>query len=551
MSPGGDNGLDIRWRWHLIALGLYAALSVTLIDHGASLTKNILGTTSDPLAYIWFLSWWFHAISHHVNPLFTASVWAPEGVNMAWTNCVPALAVLMLPVMWLSGPVLAFNLLTMLAPLLSALAAYALCLYVTRQPLAAVIGGFCFGFSTYEMVEVMADLNLNFNAPVPCMLLVVLMRLDNRLGRFTAAGWFALLLSLEFYIAMEVAATALFIGGLSWFLALALVPARRKVLWRLLGDGIVACTAILILPVLWNIITVPRTIIIPQGWSYMFAARLGNLVVHTPRSVFAMPDMGYGMVSWIGRIPQYDFTTGALLLLILGQYGWTNWRYPATRWQVVMLGVVVAASLGPQLWIGNHFSTVVLPWRMMLAVPLLNAALPVRLALFSCLIIAVLVARWVALGSRMRACIALFAWALTVAPPHPVTPAPYSTFFRPHRVEAILGPAARILILPSDDQDRSSFWQAENQFGFTQVQGYLGMPPVQALAYTAVRDMIENPNSPELGPEIAAFCQDTGARYVIAGPGTRPAWIAQMRALSWKTRTVDDVLIFDVPVPES
>jgi len=31
------------WRWHVFAMALYAAASVAFIDHGVSLTGNVLG----------------------------------------------------------------------------------------------------------------------------------------------------------------------------------------------------------------------------------------------------------------------------------------------------------------------------------------------------------------------------------------------------------------------------------------------------------------------------------------------------------------------------
>ena len=47
--------LSNGWRWHVGALAVYTACSLLFIDHGASLTKDILGFYSDPYLYIWFL----------------------------------------------------------------------------------------------------------------------------------------------------------------------------------------------------------------------------------------------------------------------------------------------------------------------------------------------------------------------------------------------------------------------------------------------------------------------------------------------------------------
>jgi hypothetical protein len=542
------------WWWHAGALALYAALAVGFIDHGVSITKNVLGIYSDPFAFIWFLSWWPWALAHHVDPFFSHIIWQPEGVDLAWMTSVPALALLAMPITLSAGPVLAYNILIILAPVLAALSAYALCLYLTKKPVPALLGGLCYGFSSYEMAESLSHLNLDFNAAVPCLLLVVLARLDNRLSRPMAALLFGILLAVQFYISIEVAATALLFGGLAWVLALSLLSYHRRVLSRLFVDGLLAglVSLALILPVLWNMATKPRSIEIPLGWAYMTAAHLFNLMVTTPAIVFVSPAMSYADTSILFHLPQYDFSTGLLLLLIIGFYIYKNVTLPKARFLLYMLITILVASLGPQLWIGGHFSNIIMPWYFALRIPLLNSALPVRFALYSSLIIAIIMALWIAQAGTpkrlwLRAGVATLAWGLTVMPPHPVKPAPYSAFFRPGRLEAVLGKQARVLILHGQNNDDSSFWQAENHFGFVQTQGYLGRPPKAMLAYAGVRDLTFRHDPPQLVAEIKQLCLATNTQFVVAGPGTASAMIQTMDELSWPSSKVDDVLIFTVP----
>jgi hypothetical protein len=109
---------------HFAMAGLaYAGLSYLLLAHGAPLTRSILGTTSDPLTFIWFLAWWPHALLHHLNPLHALLIWQPAGLDLVWTTSVPVLALLMIPVTLGWGPMLSYNLLTLAAPVLAALAA--------------------------------------------------------------------------------------------------------------------------------------------------------------------------------------------------------------------------------------------------------------------------------------------------------------------------------------------------------------------------------------------------------------------------------------------
>jgi len=538
-----------RWRAHAGAALLFAMISIGWLDHGASLTKTYLGLGSDPLAFVWLLSWWPWALLHHVNPLASPLVWQPEGFDLAWTPSVPALALLMLPVTQCFGAVLSYNLLTLAAPALAAFGAYTLCFYLTRRTVPAIIGGIAYGFSTFQMSESLEHLDLDFTCAVPCLLLIVLARLDGRFGRGTAVLLFSVALALQFYISMEVAATALLFGGIAWCYAMLLLPDRRAVLKRLFWDGLIAggLTFILLLPFLWHMAAVPRQIFIPAGWSYTTTARLFNMVVTTPAIVFVNPNLPYNPKGFFGLIPQYDVTTGLGLVLICAAYFITH---SGSRVVLYSLITILLASLGPQLWVGPRFTGLVMPWAVMLHVPLLSSALPVRFEIFSSLIFAMVLALWTA-ESRgpvwPRAGLAACAWALTMGPPHPATPVPNDEFFQPGRVQAVLGAQARVLILPSPTGDLSSFWQAENHFGFIQSQGYLGMPPRVALGFPAVRDMIVNKTNKNLGAEIASFCWATKTQYVLAGPGAAAPVVGQVASLGWPSRQVGDVQIFTVP----
>ena len=178
------------WRWHLAAFFVYAAFSWIMLDRGASLTGSVLGYGADPELFMWFLAWWPWALTHHALSLHTMLMWQPSGLNLAWTTCIPLLAALALPVTLLGGPLLAFNLLTLAAPVLAACGAYLLSLFEAFEvPMAALIGGWLFGFSSYEAGQSLDHLNLDFTVLVPLVLLVVLRRLAGKMRRPATVLW--------------------------------------------------------------------------------------------------------------------------------------------------------------------------------------------------------------------------------------------------------------------------------------------------------------------------------------------------------------------------
>ncbi len=124
---------------------------VGLIFSRANYGRMYLGVGGDPIVYIWCLNWWPWAIAHRLNPFVTYYVWFPHGINLTWANSVASAALLMLPVIWLANSVASFNVLSLLAPALSAWVGFLPARYLTQDMFASFIGGYMFGFSSYEI----------------------------------------------------------------------------------------------------------------------------------------------------------------------------------------------------------------------------------------------------------------------------------------------------------------------------------------------------------------------------------------------------------------
>jgi Bacterial membrane protein YfhO len=540
-----------RLRWATAALALYAATAWVLLGCPAGLTTHILGIDSEAGQFIWCLAYLPWAIAHHQFSPVTHLLWQPYGVNLAWLTTVPLLGLLMAPVTLAAGPLLSFNLLTLAAPALAGWAAYFLCLELCEVPAAAMLGGFLFAFSSYEAAQSLDHLNLDFTALLPLILLAGLRRVRGRAGRGATAFWLGLLLGGEFLISPELLATACLFGGITFLLAYAVAPQYRPALRALALDIILAAPLALLLaaPVLLAMAKDMHEAAHPQNWTVVYSIDALNFLLPTPVTMLGGPELTSISNHFTGGPDEQAGYLGLPALLLLGVILADAERRRRLWLPLSMLGVALLAALGPVLQIGGHNTGIPLPWALIARLPLLGAALPARCMVYAFLALAIITSLWLrARPGRpcMRAAICICVFLLPAK--HAAPPAPFSSFFRPGRVQQVLGPQPNLLILPFSLNGPSSIWQAESGFSFTQTGGYLGLPPAQARAYPVVITLLDDPTGQGLSAAgFAAYVHDAGTQYVIAGPGTAPAELAAVSSLGWPARQVDDVTVFTVP----
>ena len=234
----------------LAAAGLiYLLLSLLYFGAVGDYGHMYLGYGLDPIQFIWFLNWWPWAIAHGLNPFISYYVWYPHGFNLTWATSIPSAALLMWPLTWLAGAVVSYNVLSLVAPALSAWTGFLLARYLTRDTPASFIGGYLFGFSAYELGEMLGHLNLNMIFVVPLLVLLVVQRIRADLSRPRFVAALALAMFVQLGFSSELLATTCFFGAITWaiFLAFATEEERRR-LWTVAGEiflaaGIMAVVA--------------------------------------------------------------------------------------------------------------------------------------------------------------------------------------------------------------------------------------------------------------------------------------------------------------------
>ena len=394
---------------HLLALLAYGCLSLAMFGPwilGRMTTWFLSASTQDGSIFVWMFRWWPHAITHGINPLHTTAAWAPTGINLAWVTSVPLPAVALSPVTAVSGPFFSFNLVELAAPALAAWTAYLLCRHLAGAFLPALAGGFFFGFSPYLIDEFgMGHPNLSLVFLVPLAAYLVVRLLDGSLPARLVIPLLGVVLGAQLYISTETFATLTLMGGLFALIGLAAGPVWRQRLRAAIGPvaGAYAVAAVLGIPLFYALAAWPRP------YKPILFATIGHGAQSGSDFLrYLIP--GQFTLLWDGSHwggygnPWY---LGVALIALLVVFALTERRRRGTWLLVAGLLVTLVLSIGDTLAV---FGAHILPWRLAAALPLLSSAQPGRLVVYAFLLIAVIMARWLARPRRP-----VLRWALAAA----------------------------------------------------------------------------------------------------------------------------------------
>jgi hypothetical protein len=170
-------GVDRPWRRRLAVVALYAALGLLaqrqLVRAGLGshvYHQNMLG--QDCLLHAWTLAWDQHALATVPCDVGDANIFHPERGTLFYSDHLLGLAILSAPLRWLTDNALVVHkLLTIAAPILDALAMYALAVHLTGSMGAALVGGLAYGFAPLRLLADACQIQMAAAWWLPLMLL--------------------------------------------------------------------------------------------------------------------------------------------------------------------------------------------------------------------------------------------------------------------------------------------------------------------------------------------------------------------------------------------
>ena len=516
---------------------------------------------------MWALQWFPYAIAHGVNPLVTHLLWTGAGgLNLAGVTSIPGVAIVAAPITLLAGPLVAFNVIQFAGPALCAWSAYRLCLYISRANGPSLLGGYLYGFSSFELGQLLGHMHVSLGFCVPLAVLVTLERYDNVIGVRGYLVRMTLLVVAQLLISSEVLFTASILGliwaTLAWSFA---EPAQRKRVWDVFVLALGACVmaAIICSPEIYYEFKAP-----PNAQGVGLSADLLNLVVPTQLNLLFGGALHGVSEHFAGGISEQGSYLGLPLIAIIGSYAMSLRRKDrAAELLLSLLAVTIVWSLGATLMVAGHRG-ITLPWSLLHRIALFSQVLPVRIASFSAMLCAIVVSKWLAQPDRRQ----LVRWGLAGLAVLFLLPNPWvdpgtgrslyhakpdvPRFFTSDLYRRYLRPSEIVLPLPYNEQGPSVLWQADTDMYFRMASGHFGViPTLYAEEQPIVGELRGLPFDPFVASELRAFLAEHNVGAVIieqhqsqlslASPAR---WRAVLGRLGLAPITVGGVLLYQVPV---
>ena len=330
----------------------------------------------DALQHLW-ISWWtqFSLIDQGVSPLQVDWLYYPDGVihPMLWVT--PFAHIAALPISLLLGLVSAYNIHLLLSTVLSAFTTYLLVLYLTRNRMAALLGGVMFALFPNRMAQSTAHFAQVITYLFP-LLALYLIKLKQRPTRHHALVFgvvlgLSLLVNIIHIAYLILPLLAVFIGYWALF--------DRERFWngatpRYLGLGLLIAAVIsapLLVPFLWYSLS-GQLEYLSQGGVTDFSTDL--LAFFVPAASHPLLSGWTAFREFAQRLiggGNLRENTGYLGLVPIALAVWGVWTYrkrALVPWIVLVL-LAAVLSLGPLLKVAGYVTGVPLPYAVAQLLP--------------------------------------------------------------------------------------------------------------------------------------------------------------------------------------
>lgn len=525
------------WEALIVYVLLAAVFGRHTIGHLGSVCP--CSQMSDSWQAPWPFTWFPYALTHGLNPWYTHAIWNPPGFDTAGGTTFPLPAMLLWPVTALGGPITSANLANLAAPVITAWATYHLCRYVSKDRGAAILGGASVGFGAYVLQQMWSGhIFMTWFAAPQLAVLAALRYLDGVTGRRRLIVELTICLVAQLFISSEVFATMTLFAGALFLIGYATgtkhIRARLRslILPTIVAYGI---TVVVSSDYLYWILKAPKY---ATGLGAEWPTSLVSYVIPNPNtwiggstfsSSYGSLTLGLGQNAYIG-VP---------LILIALIWLWSRRRLRLSRFMAAATVVSVLWTLGSTLWLVDK-STIWMPYTLLAGLPVFNLILEDRTAIFTELLVAVMLTLWLADRRRrpvvkwiagLAAVVCVLPNLFSVNPAFDTATTPViPPFFATDMYKHYIARGATVMPIVWGWVSSDLVWQARDDLYYKLANGYfiLGLPPTWT-GTPLYGDLYADTPHPGDGPLLRALLVSRHIEDLVVAPADMPTWKATIR----------------------
>jgi hypothetical protein len=384
---------------HVGALVLFTIPAVLLWWHvwSGHPASTLTCSCGDPAQEVWFVEWPAWALAHLHDVFFSHAVNVPDGANLLSNTSGTLVGVVLAPVTWLWGPVVATNVALTLAPALSAWGCFAAVRPLVRWKAGAIPAGLVYGYSAAIVTSlVFGHVSVSLLVVPPLLFTTlheIVIRQEHSVARDGSV--LAALVIAQFLISPEVLVMCALLAAIGLLAVVAVgwrqVRGRGGLAVPALGLGIGLSAVVLAYPA-WFGLFGPQSV---TGVLFAIAPLAGVPLtgLASPGQYRSLTNSYVRIGGYLGRVgPPPDYLGvgvlfSGLLAVVVG-------RRRALTWLLLFMAVVaLVVSLGPYYVGGPSFlHDKSLPWRALDNLPVLQEILADQFAPFLSLFVGFLIA---------------------------------------------------------------------------------------------------------------------------------------------------------------
>lgn len=384
----------VGWRFAVVATISFLVPDLLLFRGIVfSSTLRIAGWGfPDNYQQVWFLEWPAHALATGQNIFVSHSLNYPFSVNLMTNTSMILLGVLATPLTLLAGPIVTYNVLLALGLLASALAMTYAAHKIWLRPPWALLAGYIYGFSSFEVGEATSHVFMVFAVFPPLIFLVVASLILETLSVCRAGITLGILFALCALISFErcfdtafVTAAASIVAAVIWRESLTHEVIRRVATG--LGYALLAFTCVMAVPFSFALFGPEHVSLNVHNYVALYHGYLSQFFLGGPAAFPPVAPTFHWTWNLFTSTSRNQLFVGVPLIIFLLMAIARNRRLKTMYFFLVVGTFLILMTLGNSVYLGGSWS-LWSPVRYLDKLPLFSSALPERFGMFVWLLIA-------------------------------------------------------------------------------------------------------------------------------------------------------------------